>query len=607
MEDNKENAKQLAKIGAQAWLKAVTAPITAAISSALLTILPYILIVAVLIILFIGIYFAANEQADEYYDTSNNIGQRMGNLISLHGFKTIKEVEADEQAKFITMLGLYEMVFEFDTHDLSLLTQTVLFEGSNEERIYLSETIDDEDQNNESSGTSLDWENPFSIVWKFVKNIITNFQRGFSTSYAGQSQYLKANKNMFINAIALKKCKNIAVDVEQCYKGYLVAEYEYYKDWLIDLGLATFDPGVEAGYLVLKPSIRFGVIDIDLGFIGHYLGMRQDFLRFRTELISSFEQFLGLTTVLSKFSEFSERFHEALNIVFFGALADYDTKHFYYDGYIVQNLKEEYKVYKNDAYDNYKYYIDSDKLGFNSIYSFMEPNKELMSLIQSLFDPSVVDEETKNRKETAELILDDVDYFYELSHGETDKRKSTVILPTPGDDDISVGTSCSPIAKEDLQYFSSPTSNCSVNSCFGVYAGGWGCEAHKGIDVNAGSGIYSVCDGKVTKSGMYNDGSASAVEVECEINGKTYKIRYLHMPISDVNKWQVGDLVPRGTYLGQQGAVGKGVSGAHLHLDVSLNGEYVNPEVLVGNCSFSHDCDGSRDYCESVGQYYCKN
>lgn len=616
MEGNKENAKQLAKLGEQAWLKAVTAPITAAISSAILTILPYILIAVVVIVLFIGIYFASVEQADEVLTTSQDIGERMGNAISLHGFRTIKEVEQDEQYKFMNMLRLYRDILGFNKYDLSLLSQTLLFEGSNEERIYLSETSD------ESNG--INFEDPSSAVWTFIKNIVTNYQRGFLTSYAGQSQYLKANKNMFINAIALRKCKNLtgdnssgdiiysSVEVEQCYEGYLVAEYNYYKDWLIDSGDASIDTGVEEGYLVLVPP--FDDLLDSLSY-GHYLGLQQDLLRFRTNVIGTLEFFTRGIPILTAFSGFQERFYEALNIVFFGKLADADTKHFYYDGYVTQNLKEEYKVFKNEEYDDYgvaPYPGHSNEYDFDT-YSKADPT--IIDRIKNFFDVDVINEETKNRKETAELILDEVYYYYELAYGKNIQKESTELLPLPGSVDTSVGTSCSPIPNSDLPYFGSPTSNCNVNSCFGVYAGELMCRAHKGIDVNAPNGVYSICDGTVIEAQMYNDKSASALTVQCSINGNNYTVRYLHMPMNDVKKWKIGDFVSKGTYLGRQGNEGfywdgngnYRQVGTHLHLDISLNGKYVNPEVLVGHCSFSHDCDGTRDYCESAGQYYCKN
>ena len=635
MEENKENAKQLAKLGAKAWLKAVTAPVTAAISSALLAILPYILIGVVIIILCLGFYYAASEQIDQVMTTSGELGERMGNAISLHGFRTNEEVEHDEQYKFMFMLTLYKKIFKFSDSDLTLLNQTLLFEGSNEERIYLSENTTKEVEDD------VDLENPLSVVWSFIKNISTNYQRGFLTAYAGQSQYLKANKNMFVNAIALKKCKsltenyssgssiNLSNALTQCYEGYLVAEYNYYKDWLIDQGDDSVETGIKEGYLVLAAPFAelaekydFGVATSLANGFGHFLGMQQDILAFRNNMMRMLGGFSLANTMVNKFSEFQANFSDALNIVFFGELATEETKHFYYDGYITQNLKEEYKVSRNDFYDEYDVCGDSlncptynDYVNSADLSLFAEYDSSIGDYIAGFFDPNVINEETKNREETAELIIDEVYYYYELSRGKTGNRDQDEWLPSTGGGGTAVGTSCSPISKDDLPYFSSPTGNsgCSLTSCFGVYAGGWGCDAHKGIDVNAWGGIYSVCDGVVTWAGMYNDGSASAVEVDCNINGKTYKVRYLHMPMSDVNKWVArindenpdNDKISSQDYIGQQGAVGNGVSGAHLHLDVSVGGTYVNPESLVGNCSFNHDCGYWRSYCESNNQYYC--
>lgn len=580
MEQN-NNSKEMAKLGVKVLIKRAMAPFYAVIWSAILTILPYLLVGSVIVIVILCFYFGTMEQIDEVFETIDTvyervdqIEERVSNAVSLHGFKTNEELDHDEEVKFFYMLNLYKKVFKFDNKDLSILSQTLLYEGSAEERIYLSESSDvflEFSTNGVGSGLQL-----------FVKNLLGKYQRGFFNTYASQSQYLKANKNMFINAVALNKCKSLTnneKDKKQCFKGYLVAEYNVYADLLMEIDANALKTDVEPGYLVY---------DMKLDIFGHIVGNSQD-LNFASQQIGSvLSQFTVGGVVLNQFREMILDMGDALNIVFFGKLADADDKHYFYDGYIVKNLKEEYKVYRHDEYDD---------------------NSLSFEVMENYFDANVLDEERKNRKQTADDILDMVDAYYELTYGVSNSEYDSSYNPSQGDISYAAGTSCSPISSSDSSQFGSPvTGSCQVNSCFGVYggSGGWTCKPHKGIDVNAANGIYSVCNGTVSYVGMYNDGSASAVEVQCSINGKIYTVRYLHMPMEYVNHWEVGNSVSIGQYIGEQGDVGKGVTGAHLHLDISVNGAYVNPEFLVSSCGFNIQCSSSRESCSSNGLYYCK-
>ena len=572
MEQNNNDKNQLLKTGVKAVMQHALIPVKTAIWSGILTILPYLLAGILIFIVIFCVYMGGLEQIDEIYSTAGDLGERMANAVSLHGFKTNEDLEKDEEGKFFKMLELYTSVFSFDNYDVSLLSQTLLYEGSNEERIYLTES-------NSSNLDDVSLENPGSAVWGFVKNIFTNYQRGFLTSYAGQSQYLKANKNMLSNAVALKKCKLLTITNDerlQCYKGYLTAEYNIYADGQIDLGLLETD--VEPGYLILDNNI----------FVAGYAILNDGFTinDVYYENMSSFINNLSLfsnNVIIRSFNLFIENMKYSIMIALFGDIADVTDLHFYYDGYIVKNLKEEYKVTRNDGYDDDSNTIDE---------------------MQAFFDKDIILEERKNRRKTSNDILELVETYFDLTYGYNDETKRASFMPVKGSGSYATGISTEPIPDEDLKEFSSPTTSaCSLTSCFGIYGGNWGCDPHKGVDVDASGGIYSICDGTVTLTGMYNDKSASAIEVKCNINGKTYNVRYLHMPLTDVNKWNPGDYVPAGTYLGQQGAVGEGVSGAHLHLDISVGGHYVNPEALVSTCGTSLNCESARNYCGPSSYY----
>lgn len=395
MEQN-NNEKELAKLGAKAMLKAATAPLKAIIMTAIGAILPYILIGAVIFIVILCVYFGTLEQIDEVLDDSTDWGERMGNAISLYGFKTNQELEEDEEGKFYNMQSLYKELFKFDNYELSIMSQTLLYEGSNEERVYLTEST----QNSDNSSTDItDLDGNELSFWSFIKNIFTNYQRGFFSTFAGQSQYVKANKNMLINAVALKKCSVLSkgdMDVEeQCYKGYLVAEYNIVTDFFIDCDPNSplcdsnkmIESDVEPGFLVLPNNI-----------LGESVGMINEIRDLRNAIsnyISSFTIFGGLS---EKLTTFEENFRDALTLFVLGKLAGDGDLHFYYDGYIVNNLKETYKVFKNEGYDDEVNFLD-----FFSVLPF--------------YDKEIVEKERKNRRKTAKDIMNMVESYFELTYG----------------------------------------------------------------------------------------------------------------------------------------------------------------------------------------------
>lgn len=400
MENNNEKG-QMVKDSAKLALKAATAPIKTMIWGAVATILPYILVGLFIFIVIFCVYFGTLEQIDQIIDDSEDWGERLGHAVSLYGFKTTEEVEKTEEAKYFSMLKLYQKVFKFDNYEISLINKTLLYEGSSEERIYLSE---------KNSGYIYLRQNGEEISFpRFIKDLLTNFQRGFTTSYAGQSQYLKANKNMLVNAAALKKCKvktgGEMKKEEQCYKGYLIADYNMVTDYYIDCyyGKALFcdmdkaiESDVEPGFLILPNNI-----------IGHTVGITNEIADIRNDIIAAFSKFTIAGAITQEVLKKEEIIRDALSLFVFGTLAGENDIHFYYDGYIVNNLKEEYKVFNNLEYD-----LDYDL-------SELEEDKKngFLSWLFEKYDKDTIIQERKNRRETADMIKDLTETYFDLTYG----------------------------------------------------------------------------------------------------------------------------------------------------------------------------------------------
>lgn len=392
-QDNKEQIKQMAKEVAKLALKKALTPVRVAICSTLLTVLPYLLGGIVALVLLVSVYFGTLEQINQIFDVFDGfhenakvVEEKIKNAVSLHGFKTDEEVEHDEETKFFKMLNVYKKVFSFDNNDISLLSQTLLYEGGGEERIYLTES-----SSSDVIGSDVELESGISI---FFKNVFNVYQRGFFNYYAGMSQYEKANKNFFINAVALSKCKNLTDDDYdkklQCYKGYLVAQYNIYADSLVDLG--QLDSDVEEGFLVYDLS----------SFDGNMTGITQDTNQFISQVGNYLTRFSIANGLLGMFNNMRNQLFDAVNILRHGDLATAETSHFYYDGYITQNLKEEYKTNRNDDYDS-----------------------GVLETIKASFNQEILKQERQNKKETADNILYLVDEYNDLTYGADSKSNSS--------------------------------------------------------------------------------------------------------------------------------------------------------------------------------------
>lgn len=104
---------------------------------------------------------------------------------------------------------------------------------------------------------------------------------------------------------------------------------------------------------------------------------------------------------------------------------------------------------------------------------------------------------------------------------------------------------------------------------------GAGRRMHAGVDFAAGTGtpIYASADGVVTHAG-WQSGYGRLVKIKHAYGIET---RYAHL--SKINV-KVGERVSRGDRIGGMGATGR-VTGTHLHYEVRLNGNPVNPMTYI--------------------------
>lgn len=110
---------------------------------------------------------------------------------------------------------------------------------------------------------------------------------------------------------------------------------------------------------------------------------------------------------------------------------------------------------------------------------------------------------------------------------------------------------------------------------------------HTGVDLVRPGGkldyIIAFADGKVVKSKYSTNGGGEFIEID---HGNKQHTRYLHMK-TDSRTVKVGQTVKKGQVLGYMGATGN-VTGPHLHFDINIGGEYVDPvPYLEGEKEFT--------------------
>ncbi len=99
---------------------------------------------------------------------------------------------------------------------------------------------------------------------------------------------------------------------------------------------------------------------------------------------------------------------------------------------------------------------------------------------------------------------------------------------------------------------------------------------HAGVDLEAaeGSSVLAVADGTVAAS-TYDMVYGNQITIQ---HADGMLTTYSHLSERLVSE---GDSVRQGQIIGRSGATGW-VTGPHLHLDVQVNGEYVDPLEALG-------------------------
>ena len=100
-------------------------------------------------------------------------------------------------------------------------------------------------------------------------------------------------------------------------------------------------------------------------------------------------------------------------------------------------------------------------------------------------------------------------------------------------------------------------------------------EYHSGLDISAqkGQAVYATADGVVQSAGYTGD-YGNLIVLKHDFGLST---RYGHL---SAYKVKVGDSVKRGDVIGLVGSTGRS-TGAHLHYEILVNGQLVNPMQLL--------------------------
>jgi len=108
---------------------------------------------------------------------------------------------------------------------------------------------------------------------------------------------------------------------------------------------------------------------------------------------------------------------------------------------------------------------------------------------------------------------------------------------------------------------------------------------HRGLDFIPGNGspIFAIADGVVTVS-EYGGGYGQYAYIEHDINGQTVLSVYAHMQRNS-SPLQEGDSIRAGDFIGLVGNTGIS-TGPHLHFEIRIEGEYVNPFTWLKDNAF---------------------
>lgn len=111
---------------------------------------------------------------------------------------------------------------------------------------------------------------------------------------------------------------------------------------------------------------------------------------------------------------------------------------------------------------------------------------------------------------------------------------------------------------------------------------------HKGLDLAAswnsnGDEVLAAYDGEVLIAGRVSPDSPYGFQIRTKTilpDGQEMLIRYAHLTGSEGIYVETGDKVKAGQEIGRPDSTGNS-TGDHLHIDVKINDQYVDPEVLI--------------------------
>lgn len=108
---------------------------------------------------------------------------------------------------------------------------------------------------------------------------------------------------------------------------------------------------------------------------------------------------------------------------------------------------------------------------------------------------------------------------------------------------------------------------------------------HRGVDFTPGEGtpIFAIADGVVTAA-EFGGGYGQYAYIEHEINGQRTLSVYAHMR-RDSSPLRVGEDIKVGDFIGLVGNTGTS-TGAHLHFEIRINDEYVDPFAWLKENAF---------------------
>ncbi len=118
--------------------------------------------------------------------------------------------------------------------------------------------------------------------------------------------------------------------------------------------------------------------------------------------------------------------------------------------------------------------------------------------------------------------------------------------------------------------------NMEINSLYGDTSVGLRTKPHQGIDLVDSYGIQSVAAGTVTFAAWNDGGYGNRIEID---HGNGFVSTYSHMASFEAGIVE-GATIGAGQLLGVMGSTGKS-TGNHLHFEVWLNDEHVDPEKFL--------------------------